>query len=328
MKILDIKNWIPEVRDVASELFTVDNAVVIDQLVSGLDQDLTGIAAKMDENDALAKSIAEMQISNDSALASLLAAAIAAKRAGIYPYYLSTAIALVLLDSAEAPCDAQSGPVDTCNATDIDLTSIIDESLFTHFQLKNEPELRHLIRRQIAAIKEKGLVLPKPDDYAKIKQAYELGFLYEGVYRGCAQCVLASLFDVTGNANPAVFRTASSMGGGSALCGDGSCGAYNGSIMEIGMYVGRRLENITGDQAEKDKSVAMCQVVHDNFIHTYGSVICRNIHESIFNRAYVLRNPEDRAAFPDAGAYTEKCNTVVGIASAWTMEQLILNDFA
>ncbi len=345
MNISDVKKIIPEVQNIAISLFseinfansTADGATAassegstaIAQLTSGLNRELADVATKVSENSAVAETVAAITVAHESVLANLIAASIAAKRAGVYPYYLATATALVLLDSAETPCgESSNSPVNTCNLTDIDLTSIIDESLFTHFQLKFEPELKHLIRKQIAAMKANGLTLQKPEHYEKIKKAYELGFLYEGVYRGCAQCVLAALFELTGNASPEVFRTASAMGGGGASCGDGSCGAYNGSLMGMGMFVGRRFEHITGDQAEKDKAVAMSQVLHDNFIDTYGSVICKNIHESIFGRSYTLRYPAEREAFTAAGAYTEKCTAVVGMASAWAMEQLILNGYA
>ena len=48
---------------------------------------------------------------------------------------------------------------------------------------------------------------------ATLKKAYDLGFEYEKVYKGCSQCVLAAIQDLFGVRNDDVFRAASGLAG-------------------------------------------------------------------------------------------------------------------
>ena len=66
---------------------------------------------------------------------------------------------------------------------------------------------------------------------ATLKKAYDLGFEYEKVCKGCSQCVLAAIQDLFAARNDDVFRAASGLAGGAGLCGDGCCGGYSGGVM-------------------------------------------------------------------------------------------------
>lgn len=304
MMLAELARAFGPLKDLAVKFSSHCESAAAEQLIQNLAADMTRIEQKIVADVELNALAAAMTPDVESDLDLLVKGASLAKRAGVYPYNLAKAIALFLLGS-EIP------------------EPVVSARLFA----TPEPELLYLIREQATAIADSGLRIEDDGRLSKIQQAYELGFEYEGVYRGCAQCVIAALFETTGNSYPVLFRAASSMGGGSALCGDGSCGGYNGAIMTIGSYVGRRLENFDGDSDEKTKSVALCQALHDRFIDTYGGVTCRDVHEEVFNRAFVLRKPEDKVAFEAAGAYKEKCNAVVGLASAWTMQLLFDNGY-
>ena len=155
------------------------------------------------------------------------------------------------------------------------------------------------------------------------KKAYNLGFQYEQVYKGCSQCVLAAVQDLFGERNDDVFRAASGLAGGAGLCGDSGCGAYSGGIMALSQLHGRVRENFLDPERTRRKSFDLAKKLHDKFIAAYGSVICRDIQQKILGRGYYLRDPEEFGKFEKAGAHAGKCPSVVGSAAKWTAEILL-----
>ena len=154
------------------------------------------------------------------------------------------------------------------------------------------------------------------------RKAYDLGFQYEKVYKGCSQCVLAAVQDLFGERNDDVFRAASGLAGGAGLCGDSGCGGYSGGIMALSQLHGRVRENFLDPERTRRKSFDLAKKLHDKFIAEYGSVICRDIQQKILGRGYYLRDPEEFEKFEKAGAHAEKCPSVVGNAAKWVAEIL------
>ena len=154
------------------------------------------------------------------------------------------------------------------------------------------------------------------------RKAYDLGFQYEKVYKGCSQCVLAAVQDLFGERNDDVFRAASGLAGGAGLCGDSGCGGYSGGIMALSQLHGRARENFLDPERTRRKSFDLAKKLHDKFIAEYGSVICRDIQQKILGRGYYLRDPEEFEKFEKAGAHAEKCPSVVGNAAKWVAEIL------
>ena len=158
-----------------------------------------------------------------------------------------------------------------------------------------------------------------------IRKAFELGFKYEKTFRGCAQCTLATFFELTGKTEPILFQAASGLSGGIAISGDGSCGGYIGGVLYMSSLIGRRLDRISidGDRNAQLKSYEMAQKLHDKFVEHYGGVTCADIHRKIFGKAYCLRDPGMQDEFEAAGAHVDKCTSVVGNACAWTAQILL-----
>ncbi len=46
-----------------------------------------------------------------------------------------------------------------------------------------------------------------------MQKAYESGFFFEKTYRGCGQCALAAIFDLTGWNEPLLFQAATGFSG-------------------------------------------------------------------------------------------------------------------
>ncbi|MBI9096090.1 MAG: C_GCAxxG_C_C family protein [Sphaerochaeta sp.] len=167
----------------------------------------------------------------------------------------------------------------------------------------------------------------KIDNEAMAEKAYELGFLYEQKYRGCAQCAIAAIQDALGIQNDLVYKTASGLAGGVGECTDGVCGGYSGAVMMMSLFFGRTRaeEGSVKGRADKYDSFHMASAMHDTYVGKYGSVICKEIHKAIFGRSFDLRNDDDKQAFRDAGAHEkdDKCCAVVGDGARWAVKAIL-----
>ena len=134
-----------------------------------------------------------------------------------------------------------------------------------------------------------------------IQKAYDLGYLFEDKYQGCARCTVAALQDAIEflPADKELFRTASCLDGGATPTNLANCGAFTGSGMVLGW--------MCGTQRFGDNSLShdLIHKVHQQFEEEYGTVICKEIR--------------DRAQ--------GECPQVVGKAAKWTTE-ILLKQFA
>src|SRR5665648_52012 len=156
-----------------------------------------------------------------------------------------------------------------------------------------------------------------------LEQAAQAGSEYEQIYGGCAQCTIAAVQDTLGLKNDALFKAASGLAGGCGGTCDGVCGGLSGGIMIMSSCFGRSRAGFGTENDETQCSARMAKDLHQKFVDTYGSAICKEIHGEIFGRTFNFWDAEDRQAFEDAGAHTEKCPSVVASASRWTMELIL-----
>ena len=249
----------------------------------------------------------------------LIGPALICREEGIYPYYLSVAIASAFLYANN----------DDAAAVEIqDYLSYysVKQALAHYCGISDKPELVSLIAGLYARIKEHRLdfITEEQARIALIAKAYAHGFMNEKTIKGCAQCLIKSIGEITNNPQNSLFKAASGLSGGIAITGDGSCGGYTGGVMLMGSYKGRRLDHLKdGDKIEQYTSYYMAQDLHDRFEKTYGSVTCSEIHKTIFDRFYCLRTKAVRNEFEEAGAHKDKCTTVIAAATAWVAELLM-----
>lgn len=144
------------------------------------------------------------------------------------------------------------------------------------------------------------------------------GTYNEGVYGGCAQCVLLTLSQTVMDIDPAVIRSATALMGGGVRTGN-SCGAFNGGLMAISYLAGRNPNEMDNKQPVNNTVVA-AKKLYDRFIENYGSVLCRDIHMKLFGRTFDMTTPEGVQEFIDAGGHSGVCDNLVGVVSVWTAE--------
>jgi C_GCAxxG_C_C family probable redox protein len=238
----------------------------------------------------------------------LAAIAKAIRLAGEYPYYVAEVMAVWFA--------AQKGAV-----AEFIAANGIKAAVSSYCGIQYERELIQMVAAFYKALPSLGV--DNAEKVELMKEAYRQGDHYEKVYRGCAQCHMAAVSDVTGKEDKVMFRAANGFAAGMGLLGDGVCGGYSGGILSLGLFAGRRKEFFDGDKQEKEIITKLVAKLHDKYIDTYGSLICHDIHQEIFGRAFHIKEPQDKEAFELAGAHTlDKCPAVVGTSAAWVVEIL------
>ena len=133
-----------------------------------------------------------------------------------------------------------------------------------------------------------------------IDQAYQLGRGYMEKYGNCAQSSLAALQDSVPflPKDELIFLASTPLSGGATRTRNASCGAFSGCGLAIGSVCGRSRANFAGKAPLAGQLLLQ---VHDNFVSTYGTVICNDVRKKVDG----------------------KCGDVVGKAAAWCAEALL-----
>jgi len=158
-----------------------------------------------------------------------------------------------------------------------------------------------------------------------LDKAYELGFEYEKVYRGCSQCVIAVLQDTLDIRDDSVFKAATGLAGGGGLTGIGVCGGYVGAVMVLSQLVGRKRSNFEDPEGIRYKTFGLARRFLEEYVRELGSIICRDIQLIRFGRPYYIADADDFEKFEAAGGHVDKCPDVVGKAAQLAVK-LILDD--
>ena len=161
-----------------------------------------------------------------------------------------------------------------------------------------------------------------------IELAFKIGFEGEREKTSCAQESFHAISSVLGTRNELVFKCLSALEAGGGITTAGSCGAFSGSLAAFSYYFGR-----TYSQWEEGKSYIKASILgqklYKKFMNQFGTVICKEIHQKIYNRTFKLMDEEnpgiDKAVlkeFEKMGAHTHMCSTVVGLAATWAVDIL------
>ncbi len=153
------------------------------------------------------------------------------------------------------------------------------------------------------------------------EKAYELGVKYEKENTGCAQTVIAAIFDALGIWNEDVFKAASGLADGLGLTGDGSCGALVGASMVIGYLLPRERKDFA-DIFKPMKAYGLVKKLHDRFVEKYGSCRCHDVQMRLMGRTFDLWNPEEMKEAISFGMI-EHCSKVVGNTAKMAVEIIL-----
>ncbi len=156
-----------------------------------------------------------------------------------------------------------------------------------------------------------------------VAKAYDLGFEYEKVYRGCSQAGLAAIQDVLEIKNDDVFKAATGFAGGGGLSGVSVCGGYAAGVLAIGQLVGRERDNFEDPEKVRHRNFDLVREFTLKYIEDLGSVICRDIHIRQFGRPYYIADKDEFEKFEAAGGHEDKCTDVVGRATRLAVQFIL-----
>lgn len=159
-----------------------------------------------------------------------------------------------------------------------------------------------------------------------IEKAYDLGFEYEKVYRGCSQAGLAAIQDTLNIKDDQVFKAATGFAGGGGLSGVSVCGGYAAGVLAIGQLLGRERSNFKDPEGIRHRNFDLVREFTLKFIEELGSVICRDIHIRQFGRPYYIADKDEFEKFEAAGGHRDKCTDVVGRAARIAVQLILEKD--
>ncbi len=149
-------------------------------------------------------------------------------------------------------------------------------------------------------------------------------------HSSCSQGVLLALQDELGIGSPEVFKAATVLSSGVARHGE-TCGALLGSLMALGLVVGR--EKMEGTQTYRDSMDPSADIIarykeylrkQFGFEGELQGTLCKQIHAKIYGRAFDMTDKDDYQAFLDAGGHGDNgCLKVCGISAKVAAEKIL-----
>jgi C_GCAxxG_C_C family probable redox protein len=163
-------------------------------------------------------------------------------------------------------------------------------------------------------------------DSSILETAYELGYDFEKKYHGCAQCVIAAVYQLFPKMrNDDIFRSANAQGGGMGLSSQGQCGAAVGAGMVLSQLCGRQLSDLEDREGKRFQAYRLGAEFLKRFTAEVGSAICLDIQKLKMGRSFNLLDPSDWKEFELVGGHERHCPDVVGravrIAAQMILEQ-------
>jgi len=149
-------------------------------------------------------------------------------------------------------------------------------------------------------------------------------------HSGCSQAVLLALQEGLGLGDEESFRSATVLSGGVARRGE-TCGALLGSLMALGLMVGReQMEDRPSYVRATGIGYEICDGFQEKLREEFGfeeplaSTLCSEIQEKIYGRSFNLWEREDYGAFLEAGGHSDEgCFKVCGIAAEVAAARLL-----
>lgn len=150
----------------------------------------------------------------------------------------------------------------------------------------------------------------------------KLAYQYEQQYGGCSQCVVGALKKLINGISDDVFKAATAAAGGIGCTTQGSCGALQGGLMVLSVFLGREYANFADPKKIRWETFQMSKELLEKFNAEYGSGICKEIQKGIMGRSFDMWDDQDYQEFLAAGGHEDKCPAVCGKAARWTVEIL------
>ena len=169
---------------------------------------------------------------------------------------------------------------------------------------------------------------PKSKDQM-MEKAYELGVKYEKECTGCAQTVVAAIFEALGIWNEDVFKAASGLANGLGLTGEGSCAALLGASMVISYLFGREHKDFK-EIYKPMKSYGLVKKLLNQFVREYGgeskSCRCSDVQKGLMGITWDLWSMNEmNDSFKTQ--MVDNCSKIVGNIAKLAVKLLLENGY-
>ena len=130
----------------------------------------------------------------------------------------------------------------------------------------------------------------------------------------CSRSVLLGLQTICDNIPDEMVTASFSLAGGTgaASC---SCGAYCAGLLGVGAVFNHPLEEELENPSLQMEGVMKFIEYRQRFLKEMGTVMCPEIIEQKFGRAYYFTDPEQNEEFLSMEGHREKCAEVVAVAT-------------
>jgi C_GCAxxG_C_C family probable redox protein len=141
----------------------------------------------------------------------------------------------------------------------------------------------------------------------------------------CARSVLVGLKEIDDDIPEEMITASLSLAGGTGSA-SGSCGAYCCGLLAVGLKFNAPLEEELRNPSLKQRGAQKFCEYRDRFLKEMGTVMCPEIQQKLFGRAYDLVDPDDHGAFLSTPGHQEKCAEAVAVATRIAAEMILADE--
>lgn len=131
-----------------------------------------------------------------------------------------------------------------------------------------------------------------------INKAEELAKEYEARYRGCGQCTFLAIVDalrwggleiISEDMENRLFPGICGLTGGTAMSGDGTCGAVASSALAIGLALGISRDDTS---SVRRGAATIRDTILEKYYSEYKSILCKDVQRKRYGKAWDLTSDE------------------------------------
>lgn len=131
-----------------------------------------------------------------------------------------------------------------------------------------------------------------------ITKAEQLAKEYEAKYRGCGQCTFLAIVDalrwggleiIPEDMEDRLFSGTCVLTGGTAMSGDGTCGAVASSALAIGLALRISRDDIS---SVREGAAIVRDAILKKYYNEYKSILCKDVQRKRYGKAWDLASDE------------------------------------
>jgi C_GCAxxG_C_C family probable redox protein len=141
-------------------------------------------------------------------------------------------------------------------------------------------------------------------------------------YHGCCRSTVYGLKQHFDFIPDEVVRASTTLSGGALS--SGSCGAYAGGLLAIGLKFSSSIEDLSDEGVAKGEITREKQLAfRESFLKEFGTTLCPEIQERLFGQRFNFTDEKEGEEFRNLPGHIEKCASVVSKGARLAAEVLL-----